>query len=198
MVEENNTTVEPTTTPSVAGESMNAPVEQPQATQQPNQQAKPKRLYFWVGCTRNRNTAYCSWLFSLRTKYQIAGKCESKKVGPKSYRLYPAKYLVIKWDYWNKAVPPHLITIYLMRLSEEKGVEWASGAIQIGFDKIENILPKLDERLRRIVHDVYQNTPEYHTCVDFLNLSVDDVAYLVEKLRKLRRGTVERYFVYGL
>jgi hypothetical protein len=135
---------------------------------------------YYCGTT---NKSQLKLLYSIKNRKYIKGYIKGDRVsGDISYRVYPGTYLVLDYFYWNKADPPHSITITLIKIGKD-GVERLK-TVEVRFytkAMLENMPPQL--------LDLYKEAPGYHTGVFLSKLfekqySEDEHLALIQLLDK--------------
>jgi len=107
--------------------------------------------------TTNKSTL--KLLYSIKNRKFIKGYVKGDRVsGYIAYRVYPGTYLVLDYFYWNKADPPHSITLSLIKIDKDKAEKLKTTEIKFYTRAILDSLPPQ-------LHDLYKEAPGYHTGV---------------------------------
>jgi hypothetical protein len=79
-------------------------------------------LVEWKGrYSGTTNQSQLKLLYSIKNRKYIKGYIKGSRVsGDILYSVYPGIYLVIDHFYWNKADPPHSITVSMVKISKER------------------------------------------------------------------------------
>ena len=104
------------------------------------------------------NIRRLSLLYSLKSKKFIKGYVDgSSTKGDVVYRVYPGRYLRIKYKYWSRADPPRKVEVQLIQVREDGSVKVLREA------KIEFYDPEFLSRFPPQLKDLYERCPHYHS-----------------------------------
>jgi len=104
------------------------------------------------------NIRRLSLLYSLKSRKFIRGYVDgSSTKGDVVYRVYPGRYLRIKYRCWSRTDPPRKVEVQLIEIKKDGGIETLK-EVRIEFYD-ESFLDRFPPQLK----DLYERCPYYHT-----------------------------------